>query len=157
VSEITIEEAYAKWADELMGYATSLVGTHDAADVVADTFTHLLEREQHHWAQVREPRGFLFRCVLNTARMRARSTHRRRKREHDDSRTRPSNAPAVSLLSDPKVVRALGSLSLQQRAVIYLTYWDDLAPTQVAETLGIGTGSVKRQLARARTRLRKVL
>ncbi len=41
--------------------------------------------------------------------------------------------------------------------MIYLTYWEDLTPAAVAETLGIGEGSVRKQLARAREQLRTVL
>ena len=45
----------------------------------------------------------------------------------------------------------------QQRAVTYLTYWHDLSVAQVAETLGVRDGTVRRQLARARSRLRGAL
>ena len=38
-----------------------------------------------------------------------------------------------------------------------LTYWDDLPPATVATRLGIGEGSVRRHLARARKQLRTVL
>jgi len=61
------------------------------------------------------------------------------------------------LVDRPEVVEAIRSLSPQQRAVIYFTYWEDLRPGDVAELLDIGEGSVKRQLARARARLREVL
>lgn len=57
----------------------------------------------------------------------------------------------------PDVVAAVVRLSPQQRACVYLTYWEDLAPGDVAERLGIGEGTVKRYLARARSRLREVL
>ncbi len=57
----------------------------------------------------------------------------------------------------PEVVTAVVALSPQQRACVYLTYWEDLALNDVAERLGIGEGTVKRYLARARARLREVL
>jgi DNA-directed RNA polymerase specialized sigma24 family protein len=41
--------------------------------------------------------------------------------------------------------------------VVYLTYWDDLTPTQIATLLHISEGSVKKQLARAREQLRRIL
>jgi DNA-directed RNA polymerase specialized sigma24 family protein len=41
--------------------------------------------------------------------------------------------------------------------VCYLTYWEDHAPHDVAQRLGIGEGTVKRYLARARAKLREVL
>ena len=51
----------------------------------------------------------------------------------------------------------LDSLSPQQRAVVYLSYWHDYSPIQVAEMIGVSEGTVRRQLARARARLREVL
>jgi RNA polymerase sigma factor (sigma-70 family) len=57
----------------------------------------------------------------------------------------------------PDVVEAVLGLSPQQRACIYLTYWADLTPLLIAEQLGIGEGTVKRYLARARAKLREVL
>ncbi len=55
------------------------------------------------------------------------------------------------------MVAAVVGLSQQQRACVYLTYWNDLSPAQAADWLGIGEGSVKRHLARARANLREVL
>ena len=54
-------------------------------------------------------------------------------------------------------VQALEELSVQQRAVTYLTYWQDMSVAEVAEALGVGDGTVRRQLARARSRLRGAL
>jgi RNA polymerase sigma-70 factor (ECF subfamily) len=48
-------------------------------------------------------------------------------------------------------------LSPQQRAVVYLTYWDDLTPAQVAVLLAVSEGTVRKQLARARVHLRRIL
>ena len=55
------------------------------------------------------------------------------------------------------VLEAFDDLSVQQRAVTYLTYWHDLSVAQVAEILGVRDGTVRRQLARARARLRGAL
>lgn len=49
---------------------------------------------------------------------------------------------------------AVDGLSAQQRAVIVLTYWQDLEPKAVAELLGVSEGTVRKQLARARQKLR---
>lgn len=56
-----------------------------------------------------------------------------------------------------ELLAAFDALSVQQRAITYLTYWHDLSVSQVAEALGVGDGTVRRQLARARGRLREVL
>ena len=82
---------------------------------------------------------------------------------------------AISVLSHPKralvgrtrslspgessldAQRALANLSPQQRAVVYLTYWEDLTPAQIAELLEVSEGTVRKQLARAREQLRRIL
>lgn len=51
----------------------------------------------------------------------------------------------------------MNRLSIRQRAVVALTYWDGLAPDEVAATLGISAGAVKSHLARARAKLRGLL
>jgi len=43
------------------------------------------------------------------------------------------------------------------RAVIHLTYWADLEPQQVADTLGTSLRTVERELTNARTRLEAIL
>jgi RNA polymerase sigma factor (sigma-70 family) len=52
---------------------------------------------------------------------------------------------------------ALAVLSLQQRTVVFLTYWADQTPADIAEVLDVSEGTVRKQLARARARLREVL
>ncbi|MGB8361437.1 MAG: sigma-70 family RNA polymerase sigma factor, partial [Acidimicrobiia bacterium] len=57
----------------------------------------------------------------------------------------------------PEVIAAVLKLSPQQRAMVTLTYWEDLSPDQIGELLEISPGTVKSHLARARSRLREVL
>ena len=153
MTTVGLEEAYEKWAGDLVSYASALVGPDDAADVVAEAFTRLLERPDGPWASVREPRGYLFTVTLNAARLHHRGRIRRERREWRHT----AAVGELPLLDDPAVVRALAGLSLQQRAVTYLTSWEDLDPAGIAAMLGISEGAVRRQLARARAALRKVL
>ncbi len=150
---MTIEEAYANCAEDLVRYAVALTGRDDAADVVADAFAGLLRRGSDMWLQVRDPRRYLFVVVSNEARARHRATTRRLRREAIVW----ERASSVDTPADPSVIRAVGRLSVQQRAVIYLTYWEDMTTGAVAEVLGISEGATKRQLARARNKLREVL
>jgi RNA polymerase sigma-70 factor (ECF subfamily) len=57
----------------------------------------------------------------------------------------------------PEVLSAVFSLSVRQRAVIVLTYWEDLDPAAIATLLNISDGSVRRHLARGKSRLKEVL
>lgn len=152
-AELSVEEAYLKWSEDLVRYATALIGPADAPDVVSEAFMAVLDRGDGAWDAIGEPRGYLFRAVLNAVRMQERGRGRRERRE----RCLWEAEPAHELLGDPAVIDAVQELSVQQRAITYLTYWEDLRPADVAGMLGISEGSVRRQLARARTTLRKVL
>ena len=82
--------------------------------------------------------------------MHHRTTMRRRAREQ-----RASDSDVI-YPSDvrPEILEAVGRLSPKQRAAVFLTYWEGLGVDEVATRLGVREGSVKRHLARARSRLR---
>ncbi len=142
---------YVEHREGLMHFATTLVGSSDAADVVADALESVLRSGVLRSAD--NPTALMYRVVHDKARSFQRSAIRRRRRERgfvhelivEDSDLRPD------------VTAAVVALSRRQKACVYLTYWQDLTPGEVAEWLGIGEGSVRRHLARARARLRKVL
>ena len=148
---MTDEEIYRKHADELVRFATGLVGPFDAQDVVTDSCLKAFRAKD--WRDVRNHRAYLYRTVLNHARSHHRSTLRRRLREMQTA-PRESISPTEV---DVDVLAAVDKLSVQQRASVVLTYWEDLRPDEVASRLGISEGSVKRHLARARARLRELL
>jgi DNA-directed RNA polymerase specialized sigma24 family protein len=149
----TLEEAYGKWSGDLVMYATALVGSTDAPDLVADTFAVLIRRGDERWAEVRNARAYLFRSVTNSARMLVRS----RSRRHERERAWPPVVAHGELLRDPAVIAALAQLSVRQRAAVFLTYWEDLGTAEVARRMDVSEGAVKRHLARGRSVLREVL
>ena len=100
-----------------------------------------------------EKRAYLFRCVYNEAARLHRSTGRRRAREQQVALPESVEQPDIR----PEVLSAVARLSLRQRAVIVLTYWDDLDPGAIASLLDISDGAVRRHLARGRSRLKEVL
>ena len=145
------EEIYQKHADELVRFATGIVGPTDAPDVVADAVIRAMT--SRGWVRVTNHRAYLYRSVLNQARMHHRSTMRRRAREMRTFHTETVDMPDVR----PEVLEAVGSLSPRQRASVFLTYWEGLTPGEVATRLATSEGSVKRHLARARKKLRGLL
>ena len=149
--EASDEELYGRVAPELIRFATTLVGPGGAADVVADAVVGVMAAPV--WREARDKRALLYRSVLLTSRSWHRSESRRRARQVHA--VPPEAMPDAD--PHPEVHDALAALSHQQRAVVFLTYWSDLDVAGVAETLGVSDGTVRKQLARARRRLREVL
>jgi RNA polymerase sigma-70 factor (ECF subfamily) len=138
-------------ADELLTFATVLVGPHDAYDIVADAMLSAGAAAQA--PGVTNPRAYLFRAVAN----RAHDEHRRRQRRwrRDLAAVGPASTAAPDDFGD--VRRAVARLSVHQRAAVYLAYWEDLPEREIAETLGLSPGTVHRTLQRARETLREAL
>jgi RNA polymerase sigma-70 factor (ECF subfamily) len=98
-------------------------------------------------------RSYLHQAVANEARNLYRSDTRRRQRE-----ARVGSAQVVQLPEIyPEVRAAVQQLSLRQRAVVFLAYWEDMTDQMIADHLGISSGSVRRHLGRARRHLRRAL
>ena len=144
-------EVFEKYAEELTRFAAGIVAPSDAQDVVSGAFLRCMT--SRGWRDVQDRRAYLYRSVLNEARSHHRSVARRLQRE-----SRAAEREGVGRgTPQPEVLQAVQRLSLRQRAVVFLTYWEDLGPASVAELLGISEGAVRRHLARARARLKEVL
>lgn len=145
-------EAEQRWelhSGELVRYATLLVGPDDAADVVSMAFAKVSRSA----TAIEQVRPYLFRTVTTVALDQHRS--RRRRQVRDLHAVLPPAVAAHETNLD--VRRAIASLSVQQRAVVYFTYWEDLDAAAIGDLLDISTDSVRTHLARARDHLRKAL
>jgi RNA polymerase sigma-70 factor (ECF subfamily) len=147
------EAVYRSYSQELTRYATGLVGPFDAPDVVTDACLKAFEARS--WPDVRNRRAYLYRTVLTVANDHHRRTLARRLREMKAAGPHAMPDPAAAV--DVEVLDAVSRLSVQQRAAVFLTYWEDLRPDIVAQRMGVSTGTVKRHLARARKRLGELL
>src|ERR1700722_755159 len=144
-------EVYRKHADDLIRFATGLVGPNDAADVVSEAVLSCLNSAG--WVTVTEKRPYLYRSVYHKAAEFHRAAGRRKSREALAAIQELVESPELR----PEVLTAVFGLSMKQRAVIVLTYWDDLATSSIATLMDISEGSVKRHLARGRSRLKEAL
>lgn len=147
------EQVYRSYSQELTRYATGLVGPFDAPDVVTDAC--LKAFESRTWSDVVDRRAYLYRTVLSVAQDHHRRTLSRRLREMRAAGRDTLPDPVADL--DFEVLDAVDRLSVQQRAAVFLTYWEDLGPDEVASRMGVSSGTVKRHLARARKRLGELL
>jgi RNA polymerase sigma-70 factor (ECF subfamily) len=152
----SLEAAYRLHAAELIRFATAMAGPDDARDVVTDAMLRVFDGRVDH-EHVADTRAFLFRAVHRRLIDHERSKARRRRRDHEFGKQRNS-APAHDTPAAAIDARAaLAALSLQQRTVVFLTYWCDHTPADVARVLEVSEGTVRKQLARARARLREVV
>ncbi|MCH8899947.1 MAG: sigma-70 family RNA polymerase sigma factor [Acidobacteria bacterium] len=139
-------EVYSKHKEDLIRYATALVGPNDAEDVVATVVLRVLQRRR--LSDLEEPRPYLFRAVLNEARGLLRN------------RARPSGTAELvdaAVGVDREVLDAVLRLPVRQRAVVYLVYWEGYTVKDASQLLRITPGTAKRYLHLARRRLRKEL
>lgn len=145
-------DIYAANAHRLVVLAAALAGPSKADDVVSAAVLRAMTSPA--WAAVTDHGAYLTRAVVNEVRSAHRRDLRREARErHTAQRDRVGASPEPV----PEVLAALSTLPLQQRAAVFLTYWADMTPAEVANQLEISEGSVRKQLARARARLRKEL
>lgn len=144
-------DLYDRHGGALVAYATSLVGPSDAADVVHDAAISLIESGR--LASAENPKALMYRAVSAKAKSMQRSVFRRRNREHRFAESVVQYDPELH----PEVINAVIGLSQRQRACIFLTYWEDMKPSGIAELLGIAEGTVKHHLAVARDNLRRTL
>ncbi|MGF1618061.1 MAG: RNA polymerase sigma factor [Acidimicrobiia bacterium] len=131
---------------DLIHYAAGLIGPTEAEDVVSSVFLRIMERQG--FSSIDDPRRYLFRAVLNECRMRFRRVSRQRM-------LYLGNLDVVLPPElHPEVFEAVMTLPIQQRAAIYLVYWEDLSVDDTATLMDISPGTVKRYLHLARRKLR---
>ncbi len=146
---------HAEW---VRGLAGRLIRDADQAeDVVQATWLAAVERPV---SVRRDPRGWLAAIVRNKARMLARTRDRREQRERDASR--PEAQPsAAALVERASLQRELATHVLEldepYRTAVLLRYFEDMAPPQIAEHLGVPLKTVHSRLARAASKLRERL
>lgn len=141
------EAIWRKHSEELVRYATVLVGSSDAEDLLSSVVVRVLASGRS-LDGLEDARPYLYRAVLNEAK----NLRRRRSRPMpfvDEDAEQPQVRPDV--------VEAVMALPYQQRAAVYLVYWRDLPVRDTATLLGCSPGSVKRYLFLARTRLKRRL
>ena len=154
-----LEQMLASRYRAITAYAVMLCGNAvEADDLVQDaivaTFGSLRRFESAGLAEAYVRRAIASRFI--DARRRDQS-HRRAIRvlARDEAATAASPALIVEHATD--VARALATLPPRQRACVMLRYLDHLSTREVAHTLNIAEGSVKRYTADAVARLAPLL
>lgn len=147
----TDADIYREHSVALTGFATVLVGPDNALDVVSSAVLRALGAPS--WGSVMNHRAYLYQAVANEAR----NFNRGQKRRHEREASVAQTEIVYPVEAYPEVLQAVRRLSVRQRAVVYLTYWEDMTDQMIADYLNISAGSARRHLARARQHLRRVL
>ncbi|MBB2912496.1 RNA polymerase sigma-70 factor (sigma-E family) [Streptosporangium becharense] len=148
------DDFVAEQADALLRYGYVLSGNpHDAADLTQEA----LARLRGAWSRVRRKADARSYARTTMARLHT-SIWRRRRREHLTGEP-PERASDAFFPSDAEegLWRALAALPRKQRAVLVLRYYEQLSDTEIAEVLGISTGTVRSQASRGLDKLRSSL
>jgi RNA polymerase sigma-70 factor (ECF subfamily) len=143
----------------LRRYASALLsGRQDADDLVHDCLVRALEHLHTRREDV-EIRVWLFAIMHNLfiSQLRKRRVRRRIEPLGDYTDVEPSlRASQEDRLHWRDLIRALNSLSEEQRTVVLLVTVENLSYAEVAHVLGIPIGTVMSRLARGRERLRQL-
>lgn len=144
---------------DLRRYACALLGSAAEADeLVQETLLRALAR-QHFWTRIHDMRAYLFTILHNV---------------HVDSLTRRRTRGAEVALEDQQagllepagqlvslevrdVMRAVGRLPFEQRAVLLLIALEGMSYQAAAEVLDVPIGTVMSRLSRARAALHHLL
>lgn len=156
------EELVRRYQRRVYAVACRIVRRHDIAeDVAQDTFI----RAYHALGRFEAGRPFgpwVVRIAVNLAINQRRSPRAREDGLPEGHRETPARdgGPLAHLLEKEAgsvLDRALAELPQEQRAVFVLRVSENLSYQEIAETLGLATGTVMSRLSRAREKLRVAL
>jgi RNA polymerase sigma-70 factor (sigma-E family) len=140
----------------LRNFARSLTRASHRADDLAQG---ALEKMYLAWPRthvVEDPGAYLRTIVARQAVGESRRPWRREYQVESVPEAAYEDA-AFSALLRHELSKALDTLTVKQRAIVVLRYIEDRSMREVADVLGIGPGTVKRQCANAVRKLRRVL
>lgn len=149
----TLPQVFEAEESPLLRYAVGLVGRREVAeDLVQDAFLKL----HLHWADVANPRAWLFRAVRNLALNHLRD-HRREQaldRDTDVAGGGPDPVDSLGRLEVLGTLRLLvAELDPDERALIGLKYEKNLKYEQISRETGLSVGHVGYKLHHALKRL----
>ena len=151
-----VSELFHTHYRRLVGLASLMVDDRETAEeVVQDSFEALYR----HWSRLRDPHAaiaYLNRSVVNGSRSRVRRQVTARAFTLPGAGVEPSaETGGIDISRRHDLVAAVRHLPRRQREVVVLRYFLDLSEAEIAEWLGVSTGSVKRHASRATDTLRK--
>jgi RNA polymerase sigma-70 factor (ECF subfamily) len=160
MDEDTFRAFYDRTARPLWAYLSRMTGNaHLADDLLQESYYRFL-RVKINWESETHRRAYLFRIATNLVRDGQRRSRRSESVEYSETEN-GANA-AVDDVADRAVKRtdvrrAMLLLRPRDRALLWLAYAQGQAHAEIADVLGVKTGSIKLLLFRARRRLAALL
>jgi len=150
------EAALLRHQGFLTAIARGLLDEHRAADAVQETWLAALRRPP---SRVDSARAWLAQVVRNAARTARERDGARTARERRAARPEGQAAPDAEsgFELQHRIAAALHALAEPYRTTIYLRYWRDLAPAEIARTQDVPVETVKTRLKRGLELLRSSL
>jgi len=142
-----VTKLVAERGDALTRYAYFVCGSQDdAADLVQDALVKTFGRLRNGFS-VASAEGYVRRAILNTYIDRGRRSTRWRKIAHLTAVSDVTDSPSAGSESRIDLHEELRKLTPRERACLVLRYYDDLKVDDIAETLELSPGAVKRYLS----------
>jgi RNA polymerase sigma factor (sigma-70 family) len=158
-----LEDAFACYQPELLGMLYHMVGNiEDARDALQETFVKCW-RHRDQVAGLDNLKAWIFRIALNTGRDLRQTAWRRRKRPLPEDETtlaskREGPEAEVEHREQMALLReAVSRLRTEEQEVFLLRQNAQMTYEQIADTMGIPTGTVKTRMRLALIRLRETL
>jgi RNA polymerase sigma factor (sigma-70 family) len=143
-----LEETYRELRLPLLRLAFLLTGSRETAeDVVQSAFASA----HPGWHRIDNAPAYLRRSVVNLAKDGQRREFRRRRL------LRPQPQPVTAIPEIDETWALVRELPATQRAVVVLHYYEDLSLVEIGHLLDRPPSTVRSDLRRALTRLRKAL
>lgn len=151
MSDLDFDEWYPRVRPGLVAALGSWCGDAAvAADAVDEAFVRAVERWPHV-SHAASPEGWVWRTATNVVRRRT------RRRAMEARLLRHEHTNTHLEVRDPDLVAALQQLTERQRTAVVLHHVADRPVAEVAEMLGVTSGTVTATLHQARTRLARLL
>lgn len=145
--ERLVAQLVAERGDALVRYAAFVSGSSDdAADLVQDALVKTFGRLRNGYT-VSSAEGYVRRAILTLHIDRTRRRVRWRRIAHLTWEPETVDAPDGATQDRLDLHQELRKLSPRERACLVLRYYDDLTVNQIAATLEISPGTVKRYLS----------
>lgn len=152
--EEVVTRLVAERGDALARYAAFVSGSReDAADLVQDALVKTFGRLRNGHT-IASAEAYVRRAILNTFIDAGRRTSRWRRIRHLEAVPEADPARDGEVHSRIDLMGELARLSPRERACLVLRYYEDLKVDDIAESLGLSPGAVKRYLSDGLGKLR---